>query len=228
MALGEPEIPPEYRRPDEDNNDDSRDPVLPDEPEWDNNPYEGEIDDSGVESADSFGEGERFELDEEPISKRHCSRTQAARFHMQIRAPVRNAGDARRNQWQDPHWLWWSRRLAEYYCCLLINHIERDKFAHMKKKQENLVSALPERLLASFRSRIQRALGVFTYIKGNVKNYLFKIHKANHWAIVPGLEELTLLQPLAAEAGPITSGNLPMPMQSRVALATLTCSSPSQ
>uniref|UniRef100_A0A183BU62 ATP-dependent DNA helicase n=1 Tax=Globodera pallida TaxID=36090 RepID=A0A183BU62_GLOPA len=124
---------------------------------WQFNPYEGEEDDILAEP-DENGEGEQLLLEAEPKKVHHVSRTQAARYMMQIRPPPRNAGDARRNQWHDPHWLWWARRLAEFFVCLLNNRIDRDKFANIKKNQPEQRSILPSHLVKHFEREARKQL----------------------------------------------------------------------
>uniref|UniRef100_A0A914H8H6 ATP-dependent DNA helicase n=1 Tax=Globodera rostochiensis TaxID=31243 RepID=A0A914H8H6_GLORO len=124
---------------------------------WLSNPYEGEEEDILAEPDDN-GEGEQLLLEAEPKKVHHVSRSQAARYMMQIRAPPRNAGAARRNQWHDPHWLWWARRLAEFFVCLLNNRIDRDKFANIKKNQPEQRSILPTHLVKHFEREARKQL----------------------------------------------------------------------
>uniref|UniRef100_A0A183CMG6 ATP-dependent DNA helicase n=1 Tax=Globodera pallida TaxID=36090 RepID=A0A183CMG6_GLOPA len=133
-------------------------PVLPEEDiEWQNNPYADEGDDILVE-ADDNGEGEQLLLEAEPKKVHHVSRSQAARYMMQLRAPPRNAGPQQRNYWHDPHWLWWARRLAEFFVCLLNNRIDRDKFANIKRNQPEQRSILPAHLVRHFEREARNQL----------------------------------------------------------------------
>uniref|UniRef100_A0A183BU63 ATP-dependent DNA helicase n=1 Tax=Globodera pallida TaxID=36090 RepID=A0A183BU63_GLOPA len=113
--------------------------------DWQYNPY-AEEDEDILEEPDDNGEGEQLLLEAEPKKPHHISRSQAARYMMQLRAPPRNAGHQQRNHWRDPHWLWWARRLAEFFVCLLNNRIDRDKFANIKKNQPEQRSILPAHL----------------------------------------------------------------------------------
>uniref|UniRef100_A0A914HAT8 ATP-dependent DNA helicase n=1 Tax=Globodera rostochiensis TaxID=31243 RepID=A0A914HAT8_GLORO len=133
-------------------------PVLAEEDvEWQNNPYANEEEDILAE-ADEDGEGEQLLLEAEPKKVHHVSRSQAARYMMQLRAPPRHAGPQQRNHWHDPHWLWWARRLAEFFVCLLSNRIDRDKFANIKKNQPEQRSILPAHLVRHFEREAQKQL----------------------------------------------------------------------
>uniref|UniRef100_A0A914H992 Helitron helicase-like domain-containing protein n=1 Tax=Globodera rostochiensis TaxID=31243 RepID=A0A914H992_GLORO len=133
--------------------------VIPSEEDadWQYNPYAEEEDDILAE-ADDNGEGEQLLLEAEPKKVHHVSRSQAARYMMQLRAPPRNAGNEQRNHWHDPHWLWWARRLAEFFVCLLNNRIDRDKFANIKKNQPEQRSILPAHLVRHFEREAQKQL----------------------------------------------------------------------
>uniref|UniRef100_A0A183C0L0 ATP-dependent DNA helicase n=1 Tax=Globodera pallida TaxID=36090 RepID=A0A183C0L0_GLOPA len=124
---------------------------------WQYNPYVEEEEDILAE-ADDNGEGEQLLLDAEPKKAHHISRSQAARYMMQLRAPPRHAGPQQRNHWHDPHWLWWARRLAEFFVCLLNNRIDRDKFANIKKNQPEQRSMLPAHLVRHFEREAQKQL----------------------------------------------------------------------
>uniref|UniRef100_A0A183BU64 ATP-dependent DNA helicase n=1 Tax=Globodera pallida TaxID=36090 RepID=A0A183BU64_GLOPA len=124
---------------------------------WQHNPYVDEEEDILAE-ADDNGEGEQLLLDAEPKKAHHISRSQAARYMMQLRAPPRHAGPQQRNHWHDPHWLWWARRLAEFFVCLLNNRIDRDKFANIKKNQPEQRSMLPAHLVRHFEREAQKQL----------------------------------------------------------------------
>uniref|UniRef100_A0A183C4Y9 ATP-dependent DNA helicase n=1 Tax=Globodera pallida TaxID=36090 RepID=A0A183C4Y9_GLOPA len=133
-------------------------PTLAEEDvEWQNNPYADEEEDILAE-ADDYGEGEQLLLDAEPKKVHHVSRSQAARYMMQLRAPPRHAGNQLRNAWHDPHWLWWARRLAEFFVCLLNNRIDRDKFANIKKNQLEQRSILPAHLVRHFEREARKQL----------------------------------------------------------------------
>uniref|UniRef100_A0A183C0L1 ATP-dependent DNA helicase n=1 Tax=Globodera pallida TaxID=36090 RepID=A0A183C0L1_GLOPA len=125
--------------------------------DWQYNPYADEQDDILAE-ADDNGEGEQLLLEAEPQIVHHVSRTQAARYMMQIRAPTRKPGSERRNHWRDPHWLWWARRLAEFFVCLLNNRIDRDKFANIKKNRPEQRSILPAHLVRHFEREARKQL----------------------------------------------------------------------
>uniref|UniRef100_A0A183CC21 ATP-dependent DNA helicase n=1 Tax=Globodera pallida TaxID=36090 RepID=A0A183CC21_GLOPA len=125
--------------------------------DWQYNPYAEEEDDILAE-ADDNGEGEQLLLEAEPKKPHHVSRSQAARYMMQLRAPPRHAGPQQRNHWHDPHWLWWARRLAEFFVCLLNNRIDRDKFANIKKNQPEQRSILPAHLVRHFEREAQKQL----------------------------------------------------------------------
>uniref|UniRef100_A0A183C069 ATP-dependent DNA helicase n=1 Tax=Globodera pallida TaxID=36090 RepID=A0A183C069_GLOPA len=125
--------------------------------EWQHNPYVDEEEDILAEPDDN-GEGEQLLLDAEPKKAHHISRSQAARYMMQLRAPPRHAGPQQRNHWHDPHWLWWARRLAEFFVCLLNNRIDRDKFANIKKNQPEQRSMLPAHLVRHFEREAQKQL----------------------------------------------------------------------
>uniref|UniRef100_A0A183C4Z0 ATP-dependent DNA helicase n=1 Tax=Globodera pallida TaxID=36090 RepID=A0A183C4Z0_GLOPA len=132
-------------------------PPSEEDADWQYNPYADEEDDILAE-ADDAGEGEQLLLEAEPQIVHHVSRTQAARYMMQIRAPPRNVGAVRRNHWRDPHWLWWARRLAEFFVCLLNNRIDRDKFANIKKNRPEQRSVLPAHLVRHFEREARKQL----------------------------------------------------------------------
>lgn len=165
LELGSPDQPdPFYQNNINDQN--VEDAVLDDSSEiaeedrWDFNPYaDEEVDPMLGLDEDDYGEGEQFDVDG-GTDKRHVSRSQAARYMMQIRAPPRQPGNVRRNPWHDPHWLWWARRLAEYYCCLLINKIEREKFAEIKKRQKSMRSDFPEAMVQELQRRADQMRGI--------------------------------------------------------------------
>lgn len=124
----------------------------------DYNPFPEEDEASFVEDEDDDGEGEQLLLDEEP-KERHVTRSQAARYHMQIRAPPRHPGPPSRNPWHDPHWLWWGRRLAEYFTCLINNRIDRQKYANINKYLGDLRYVIPRYLVEAFEREVQAQQG---------------------------------------------------------------------
>ena len=136
--------------------------------DWPNDPYENEDQNEAHplmdQEDDADGEGEQFLLDNEDDfenagqSERHCSRTQAFRYMMQIRPPPRHPGGINRNHWHDPHWLWWSRRLSEYYSIIYNNRVEREKHQWIKKKQEGLRSGLPQQMVEHLERQAERQL----------------------------------------------------------------------
>uniref|UniRef100_A0A183C837 Helitron_like_N domain-containing protein n=1 Tax=Globodera pallida TaxID=36090 RepID=A0A183C837_GLOPA len=125
--------------------------------DWQTNPYADEEEDILAEPDDD-GEGEQLLLEAEPKKLHHVSRSQAARYMMQLRAPPRNAGRQLRNHWRDPHWLWWAQRLAEFFVCLLNNRIDRDKFANIKRYRPEQRSILPTHLVRHFEQEARKQL----------------------------------------------------------------------
>ena len=137
-------------------------PLLDDQPENDGEgeqllldqeeEFEAEIRDDHV--AERMQQQE--EVTEEEARQHHVSRTQAARYMLQIRTPPRNAGHDRRNPWHDPHWIFPFRRLFEYWCCLYNNRVERDKHQWYKRKQEQLRAEAPPRMVEGLERQRRR------------------------------------------------------------------------
>ena len=102
---------------------------------------------------DDLGEGEQL-LDEDEENRIHqrenVSRTQWLRYMMQIR-PKKGSKD-----WRTNHWLWWARRLAQFYTLSQCNRIETEKMNALKKVQKSLRSVLPQSLIQAFEKMVER------------------------------------------------------------------------
>jgi hypothetical protein len=121
------------------------------------NLFDDEPEHPQLAEADSEGEGEQLII-EDQRHRKYVSKSQAARYHMQIREPLGNPGAANRNPWRDPHFIWWDTALAEEFVCILTNKIERERYAEFKKKQDNLRNALPASMIAMLEGRIRHLL----------------------------------------------------------------------
>jgi len=103
--------------------------------------------------ADS-GEGEQLldnEQEKRIKSRENVSRTQWLRYMMQIRTTRKG-----KKLWQSKHWLWWARRLAQYYVLSQCSRVESEKISALKRVQINLRSAMPQSVIQAFEKMLER------------------------------------------------------------------------
>ena len=91
-------------------------------------------------------------------SRIYVSRNQWIRYMMKIDGSDGSDG----KMWNSPnqvHWLWWARKLAQFFVLSMNNRISTEKVLWKKSKQKNLKQALPVRLVQLLQKDFERWYG---------------------------------------------------------------------
>jgi len=74
-------------------------------------------------------------------SRKYVSRNQWIRYMMKL-------DGSKGKKWNEQtHWLWWGRKLAQFFVLSINNRISTEKVLWKKSKQKNLKQALPQKLV---------------------------------------------------------------------------------
>ena len=80
--------------------------------------------------------------------RRFVSRNQWVRYMMKLVGPT----------WRQRHWLWWAKRLAQFFILTISHRIETEKACWIRHAQANLKEALPQTLIDHYEKKLKNYL----------------------------------------------------------------------